>query len=45
MLVPRKRVEKSATAIVGHDGLWKDDVRLLEMVVQSIFRTRSLMVA
>jgi hypothetical protein len=41
-IVPRKRVAKSAAPIVGHDGLWKDDVRLMELVVQSIFRTSSL---
>jgi hypothetical protein len=42
MFAPLKRVEKSAVPIIGHDGLWKDDDRLLEMVVQSIFRTREL---
>src|SRR5271165_6094166 len=42
MIFPGKRVEKSAAPIIGHDGLWKDDERLLQLVVQSIFRTRQL---
>jgi hypothetical protein len=42
IMVPRKRLEKSAAPIIGHDGLWKDDDRFLELVVQSIFRTRHL---
>lgn len=42
MIVPGKRVEQSAAPIIGHDGLWKDDERLLQLVVQSIFRTRRL---
>jgi hypothetical protein len=39
-IVPGKRVEKSP--IVAHDGMWKDDERLLKLVVQSIFRVRQL---
>src|SRR5271165_2402176 len=42
MIFPGKRVEKSAAPIIGHDGLWKDDERLLQLVVQSIFRTSQL---
>jgi hypothetical protein len=42
MIVPQKRAEKSAAPIVAHDGLWKEDERLLELVVQSIFRTPEL---
>jgi hypothetical protein len=42
MIVPEKREGKSATPIVAHDGLWKEDERLLQLVVQSIFRTREL---
>lgn len=42
MLLPKRRLEKPAIPIVGHDGLWREDERLLQMVVQSIFRRREL---
>ncbi len=42
MIFPRKGSEKSTAPIIGHDGLWKEDTRLLELVVQSIFRTRQV---
>jgi GSCFA family len=41
-ILPKKRAVKGNFPIVAHDGLWKDDERLLELVVRSIFRVRQL---
>jgi hypothetical protein len=41
-IIPEKQQVKPTLPIIAHDGLWKEDERLLELVVQSIFRVRQL---
>jgi len=41
-IIPEKHVVKPALPIIAHDGQWKEDEQLLELVVRSIFRVRQL---